>query len=525
MNLNVMRKIISLTIWAFTFIFSACFQESFTPTVDSIYKESIVNFLDNLKLQTHDNSEKQKVENLVDGIDFKNIKTYDLKGTEELLITDISKIDGFESQGVLKAIFFINQGELVRSNIVEFSNYNPNHNELIVSILNFDFNPEKYSGKVTFYNPYQVVHFFNVFENGKLVKSGNLNRNRNHNTTGGRANACIDWYLVTTYYYSDGSKRTTDQYLFTTCDDECNTTRIASGRVKCGGGGETPGTGAPLFPSNPQDGEEYEFTNKDGIKTIYKYDSQNNAWTVFLVTLADVVVQSQPQTYPYLLTDGPSHGLTVLGPDNFLYVYDAWYASWEAQPMIVIAAPGDSITNISDYLKCFNLNSGGKVTIYVEQPRENSSDTWAGNFWNPRVGHTFISIQQGGITRVFGFYPSDGVSPLDPAISSVLVDDGGHNYHVSIEITVNSTQLTNVINAATNYSSTYNLNNYNCTDFGISIAAAAGVNLPDTYGSWSGGGGSNPGNLGQDIRGMSAPTNSTTNTNGGTAPTNSGSCN
>ncbi len=142
-----------------------------------------------------------------------------------------------------------------------------------------------------------------------------------------------------------------------------------------------------------------------------------------------------------------------------------------------------------------------------------------------RVGHTFVAIQQGGVTRVFGFYPGSGVNPMNPSASSVLVDDSGHAYHVSIEITVNASQLTNVINTAIGYTGTYNLNSYNCTDFGIGIAAAAGVTLPDTYGSWPGGGGSNPGNLGQDLRSLTPLQSTSVNTTGGTAPSNSGTCN
>ena len=50
------------------------------------------------------------------------------------------------------------------------------------------------------------------------------------------------------------------------------------------------------------------------------------------------------------------------------------------------------------------------------------------------------------------------------------------------------------------------------------------MNLPDSRGSWIGGGGSNPGNLGQDIRDLNNG-NLAVNTNGGTADLSKGSCN
>ncbi|MCL1658564.1 MULTISPECIES: hypothetical protein [Elizabethkingia] len=54
--------------------------------------------------------------------------------------------------------------------------------------------------------------------------------------------------------------------------------------------------------------------------------------------------------------------------------------------------------------------------------------------------------------------------------------------------------------------------------------AKAGISLPKTSGNWPGGGGSNPGNLGQDLRNLN---NSSVqkNTSGGNAPKNTGSCN
>ena len=66
------------------------------------------------------------------------------------------------------------------------------------------------------------------------------------------------------------------------------------------------------------------------------------------------------------------------------------------------------------------------------------------------------------------------------------------------------------------------LNDFNCTDAALNVGNNAGITLPDTQGS-SGGGGSNPGNLGQDIRDLDQNQNNTNN-NGGLAPQSNGSC-
>ncbi|HIB8191191.1 TPA: hypothetical protein ACWX1O_001757 [Elizabethkingia anophelis] len=107
----------------------------------------------------------------------------------------------------------------------------------------------------------------------------------------------------------------------------------------------------------------------------------------------------------------------------------------------------------------------------------------------------------------------------------MYVNDQGHKFSVSITSNITATQLNNIVGYINSMSSaTYNLNTYNCTNFGIDALAKAGISLPKTSGSWPGGGGSNPGNLGQDLRNLN---NSSVqkNTSGGNAPKNTGSCN
>jgi len=75
-----------------------------------------------------------------------------------------------------------------------------------------------------------------------------------------------------------------------------------------------------------------------------------------------------------------------------------------------------------------------------------------------------------------------------------------------------------------NHSSTYHLDLYNCTDFAIGIGNAAGLNLPESDGTWPGGGGSNPGTLGSHIRGLNSTGNITINKVESTAPLTNKDC-
>ena len=515
-----MRKITLLFAFLVAFT-SSCLNEGESPK-ESIFKADILDYLNHLKSINHD--EGQKIEELISVIDFKAIEEYGTIGSERVLIADIKTFDALDKSDKVLALFFVSENKIVRSRLVAFVNEQQfrEYSKLLLSIIRMDGNKLNYSGTISFYNSMQMLLMQNVIENGELKSHGLVRKDDSQSGPTGRTNTCTEWFLVTTYYYSDGTSYTVSEYLYTTCsgcnpDQECDD---PNDPYEGAGGGPSP-----TFPPNPADGDETSVSHPNGKFEIYRFNAQTNSWQPIYVVLPPHEITSSNNSF--LNVQWPFHGQSILSPNNLTYVYDANSGNWIGAPPFIIDGPtlADIIANIADYLKCFSLNAAAKVTIYVDQPTVNSRSTWSGSATNPDVGHTFVSVQQGGITRVFGFYPSDGVNPIFPSTTSVLVDDSGHHYDVAIEINVTAAQLASVINAATNFAGVYNLNSYNCTDFGINIAAAAGVSLPDSYGSWPRGGGSNPGDMGQDIRSMSAPSGSTKNTSGGTGPSNSGSCN
>ncbi len=197
----------------------------------------------------------------------------------------------------------------------------------------------------------------------------------------------------------------------------------------------------------------------------------------------------------------------------------------EAFDDFVVISPDRPINDMIKYLECFDTSKSATITIYADQPKKGSSDAWAATWSGAVVGHTFVSITQGANTSVFGFYPStDNTSVTSPPETSTMGNDSGEYFDVSVSATVSGNKLAEILNYSINYPGTYDLDNYNCSDFGIQIGNLAGLGLPDCYGSWPGGGGSNPGTLGQHLRNMTLPNGATRNTSGGTAPTNKKGC-
>jgi hypothetical protein len=219
------------------------------------------------------------------------------------------------------------------------------------------------------------------------------------------------------------------------------------------------------------------------------------------------------------------------------YRYDGYtggvhhYAAPVSNTEDVIIFDGGPIINIDCVKGKFSDGKSPRkytVTIYIDQPKPGTREKWA---WSDNgdkfsAGHTFIGLRKENtdgtaVEYLVGYYPlNNDVSP----ITGDVVDTGGFRnnnstaYDVSISYTVSAWQFNDALDYLDNFpGTTYNLNTQNCSDVGVGCAAAIGRTLPDTFGTWSGGGGTNPADLGEDVRAMPNSSLYTVNRTGGTA--------
>ncbi|NDI97503.1 hypothetical protein GWA97_00245 [Flavobacterium sp. LaA7.5] len=225
-------------------------------------------------------------------------------------------------------------------------------------------------------------------------------------------------------------------------------------------------------------------------------------------------VEAAKAVFDYVMDNGNSPA-SIIEAQQIIDNYE------NIENTLVFVGPTDPIADMEDYLECFDLNQGASLTIFVDQPIANSNIVVFDS-----VGHTFVGITQGDNKSVFGFYPNGSAGPLAPSDPSMMGDDGSHSWDVSITINVSAGQLQQIINYSIDYPATYNLNTYNCTDFGIDIANMANLNLPPCNSHWGAGSGSNPAKLGQHIRNnYSTNSSHTVNKDGGFAPVSLKMCN
>lgn len=146
------------------------------------------------------------------------------------------------------------------------------------------------------------------------------------------------------------------------------------------------------------------------------------------------------------------------------------------------------------------------MTLYVDQPVPHSREVYAGPKLKPNnVGHTFVSltrIENGAeSTMVFGLYPGESVTPFSPNTERAIVTDEAHPFDIGLSMDINCDQFNSVLNEASNIENAdYNLNSNNCTDFALNLVQLVNPNIPDTKGVWGAGAGSNPADLGEDLR-------------------------
>ena len=82
----------------------------------------------------------------------------------------------------------------------------------------------------------------------------------------------------------------------------------------------------------------------------------------------------------------------------------------------------------------------------------------------------------------------------------MIKDDALHPWDETVAKFISEKKFNRILANLEKYSGTrYNLNRKNCTDFGLSEAVIAGIEIKETSGRWPLGKGNNPANAGQSL--------------------------
>ena len=127
------------------------------------------------------------------------------------------------------------------------------------------------------------------------------------------------------------------------------------------------------------------------------------------------------------------------------------------------------------------------LLILIKQPIAGQKKT---NTGLGEVGHSFISLikyneDQSAVNKTFGFYPEAGllipVNPLAPKAKSVIKDDSFHDWDQLLGKMVSKAQFEQLLEYIDhNISNHYHLSHYNCSDFALTLAQSAAIEIQDT---------------------------------------------
>lgn len=101
---------------------------------------------------------------------------------------------------------------------------------------------------------------------GKPIREDALSKDNSKKITSIKTAStnCVAWYEVTTWYYSDGHSEVTEEYLFTTCNEDTE---------GGGGGGGGGGGDDPQDPDDPEDPNDQEIVVSGADEEIdYSYN-------------------------------------------------------------------------------------------------------------------------------------------------------------------------------------------------------------------------------------------------------------
>ena len=134
--------------------------------------------------------------------------------------------------------------------------------------------------------------------------------------------------------------------------------------------------------------------------------------------------------------------------------------------------------NIAAYMRCFSaVPDPGAVysmSLFVDLP-VNDDPTQVFNQASGAVGHCFLGLTKSGsgqsITQYFGFCPTEAmVAIVGTVTAGKVVDNGGHKYNAYLGITLNAGQFATAMSKIISLSgSNYDLINFNCVDFSLSV--------------------------------------------------------
>ncbi len=273
------RKAFLLTFFLGALLLSCMKENSKTESAspDFVKLHRVIAWLDEQKQQFKHPNNQNALTVLKENLICSQLSIETLNDKEKIIIIPLKKefnTSNITTQSSLKNLVIIEREghELIQGNIIEIISKNQRYDDLPTNLISkiYSNRDNELTGIFRILSLTNNFVFEKEYKDGRLFSTKYLSK-KNENSQVGKGttslNTCIDWYLVETTYYTDGSYFQTATYLFTTCGNECQSTRTMNStapfKLNCGGGGGSDEDDS-LITSNI-DFEEVETDADDGL--------------------------------------------------------------------------------------------------------------------------------------------------------------------------------------------------------------------------------------------------------------------
>lgn len=223
LNLNQMSKLLAYLSIVALLTMTSCDKKSGLDKVENDYAAEVKTKVDNWlqsKRTTNRSAFNSKIDLLRENLNFEDI-TVEGSGRRKFIAVPIrniyQKIDKNGQQSINTLLLETNNtgeitgGVIVQAFLKDGSNKLPE--KTASKIFNNEMPP---GGKFVLRSMSGGFRSQLEFDQNKLASIGVMKGKGQ--AVNARSGDCIDWYLVTTYFFPDGSSHTTEQYITTTCD-------------------------------------------------------------------------------------------------------------------------------------------------------------------------------------------------------------------------------------------------------------------------------------------------------------------
>lgn len=187
----------------------------------------------------------------------------------------------------------------------------------------------------------------------------------------------------------------------------------------------------------------------------------------------------------YYFNQNPTYTYTYQTANPYIYGYGGGGGGSsvvvDLQPVEITSGPA---ADLAKRMNCFsnvpsNASTTYSLTVYADIP-DNTNPSIVLYGTNP--GHAFVTLTKTNgsttVSQTFGFYPANGIKSITfDHVTSKIVNDASHEYNAKITIP-NMTEAqfnTAKSTALSNSGNTYDLNDYNCTDYAVDIFNSVSV--------------------------------------------------